>query len=698
MAVLVPGVLLKLLQHMNKSDAEISSDHRASLLQVIGIVPALAGGDLYPNHGFYLKVSDSSHATYVSLPDEDDDLILSDKIQLGQFIYVDCLEAASPVPVLKGVRPILGRHPCIGSPEDLPTTMSEIRNLEKLRVANGSKDTDLSSENEKDKPKRLNLNPKDDGLENKRAALNKSSSSVSKQSEARSAAKSIPLSLTSCYSSPASFDKSLSGVKNQAKTAASGLGLLERAACVLKVTAAGRKPSVGNSIGNLAIGAAAGPKALRKSWEGKVEPRWRDNSNPRAAKSETKPEARSTSVPRRKPSADEKPLAKEDNKVHAPAKKGNGAPTTTLDDSEKSSKQRNPSLKKAIETPNSLSLNNLVKVVPRNRKLTENSASWGSLPSSLAKLGKEVLKHRDAAETAAVEAIQEASAAETLLRCLSVYAELRSSAREDAPQPAVEQFLSLHATLARASLVAESLSKAAPGSLYPAAQEDALRVSSDQRRLAASWVHAALSTDLSAFTLYGPKPPAPATSAAAPAAVAAVAIDSAARGSGGAGWKISAASRNRPSAAIAKQREAAPWVRWEGTEEGVELGRALREETTGWFVGFVERFLDADAAAAVAWDRDRVAGMLSQLKKVNDWLGGVGRSVGEAAMEEDEEEEEGGDGGGVPAETVERLRKKIYEYLLTHVESAAVALGGGGANQARPSSGGGGGDRPVRKG
>jgi hypothetical protein len=30
----------------------------------------------------------------------------------------------------------------------------------------------------------------------------------------------------------------------------------------------------------------------------------------------------------------------------------------------------------------------------------------------------------------------------------------------------------------------------------------------------------------------------------------------------------------------------------------------------------------------------------------------------------------------VSSETVDRLRKKIYEYLLTHVESAAAALGG----------------------
>jgi hypothetical protein len=31
----------------------------------------------------------------------------------------------------------------------------------------------------------------------------------------------------------------------------------------------------------------------------------------------------------------------------------------------------------------------------------------------------------------------------------------------------------------------------------------------------------------------------------------------------------------------------------------------------------------------------------------------------------------------VPEETIERLRKKIYEYLLTNVDSAAAVLGGG---------------------
>jgi len=127
MATLTPGVLLKLLQHMN-SDVKVTGEHRSALLQVISIVPALAGSELWPNQGFYLKVSDSSHATYVSLAEEHDDLIFSDKLQLGQFIHVDRLEAASPVPLLRGVRLLAGRHQCVGTPEDLIATVVTAKN------------------------------------------------------------------------------------------------------------------------------------------------------------------------------------------------------------------------------------------------------------------------------------------------------------------------------------------------------------------------------------------------------------------------------------------------------------------------------------------------------------------------------------------------------------------------------------------
>ncbi|CAL9073269.1 unnamed protein product [Musa textilis] len=118
MASLTPGVLIKLLKNLN-TDIKICGEYRSVLLQVISIVPALTGSELWPDHGFFIKVSDSSHSTYVSLSKDDNDLILMNKLQLGQFIYIDKVETGTPVPVLVGVRPLPGRNPCIGNPKDL---------------------------------------------------------------------------------------------------------------------------------------------------------------------------------------------------------------------------------------------------------------------------------------------------------------------------------------------------------------------------------------------------------------------------------------------------------------------------------------------------------------------------------------------------------------------------------------------------
>jgi Plant protein of unknown function (DUF936) len=275
-------------------------------------------------------------------------------------------------------------------------------------------------------------------------------------------------------------------------------------------------------------------------------------------------------------------------------------------------------------------------------------------------------------------------------------------AREDLPQPTVEQFLSLHATLTRASLIADSLSKS--NSTQEASSSDSivapdpipeehLHVTSDHRHLTASWVNAALSTDITPFTLYGPRSALPPSSAATPPVVmAVVAVDSPAATKS----SPSTPSKSRPVAR--RQRSPPPpavsvevreWTRdQEGMEDAAEMARGLKEETTSWFLGFVERFLDADVADPAPWDRDKVAGMLSQLKRVNDWLDIVGqrRDGGEdTAGVSEGEVEETVETGSVPKEIVERLRKKIYEYLLTHVESAAAALSGGASTSATSS-------------
>ncbi|CAG7864827.1 unnamed protein product [Brassica rapa] len=119
MAALAPGILQKLIDGM-KTGVKPTREHRSSLLQVTDIVPIdLDEKNLLPKQGFFIKVTDSSHSIYVSLPPDQDDVVLSNKLQLGQFIYVDRLEPGTPVPIVQGARPIPGRHPLLGTPEPL---------------------------------------------------------------------------------------------------------------------------------------------------------------------------------------------------------------------------------------------------------------------------------------------------------------------------------------------------------------------------------------------------------------------------------------------------------------------------------------------------------------------------------------------------------------------------------------------------
>lgn len=740
MATLVPGVLLKLLQHMN-TDVKVAGEHRSSLLQVVSIVPALAGGELFPNQGFYLKVSDSSHATYVSLPDEHDDLILSDKIQLGQFVHVERLEAASPVPILRGVRPVPGRHPCVGTPEDIVATHSLgfLNNNGNLSPGSKSRDKTKSPskafgnshvgvKDNKSAVSRSNGGTKEEKVEKKKPTLTWSKSHLSKLAlnvvekkdslmrvKSSSSSRSIPTSPTSCYSLPTSFEKFSNGVKQQAKV--KGLERLEKAttkpgleksSSVRGASPTPKRVLGGNPLKNYLQGLELEPKALRKSWEGNMDLKSRESPRLRVNKHDLKPEPRSTSVPRK--STSEKLISKEDNrgilaksskeenKAHPSLKKStNGEPV----DADKSSKQK---ISKGRKLPGEVNngLQDLVKVAVSNRILADGNVAWSSLPSSLTKIGKEVMKHRNAAQIAAIEAMQVASASESLLRCLSTYSELSSSAKEDNAQPAVEQFLALHASLKNVHLVGDALSKtiSAAGSESDHEEnpsEEALKAVSEKRKQATLWVNAALATNLSSFSVYSKKAtstpialsapsPSPKTislnqpmlvldnstknTLAKPQAKPRPTMSSKIQSSGSQRRLTDGVAANQKS----KSPPPADWVRGDGLEEAVDLAEMLRVASQDWFLGFVERFLDADVDASALSDNGQIAGMLSQLKSVNDWLDEISSSKDDESPK-------------IASETIDRIRKKIYEYLLTHVESAAAALGGGsgGGSQVSPT-------------
>ncbi|KAF2616687.1 hypothetical protein F2Q68_00042635 [Brassica cretica] len=679
MANLVPGVLLKLLQHMN-TDVKIAGEHRSSLLQVISIVPALAGGELFSNQGFYLKVSDSSHATYISLPDEQDDLILSDKLQLGQFIHVDRVESSSPVPILCGVRVVPGRHPCLGTPEDIVATQflsgNGLKPKERVKVtAKGGVVAPNGTESCESK--------KPSSLSRAKSGLSLSLDVRKEPLRKLKTSKSIPSSPTSCYSLPTSFAKFANGIKQQQTVKP------EKGRFLLKV----ESPSVGKKlplIKNFVQGIEFGAKALRKSWEANLDIRASDSSGlKKLTKRDSTPDARSLTAPRKSTSSEKLPSKQERANVFAKSSKEQSktqstkkVESTVVDTKDKTSKPKSTSttVDRRSTAENGLP-GSLVKVPVNSKRLAYASTQWSSLPSSLSRLGQEVLRHRDAAQVVAIEAMQEASASESLLQCLIMYNELMSTAKEDDSLPVVEQFLKLHSSLKNVQIVNESLSRLVSSKSSPEHEEnrseEAVKAALEKQKLAASWVQAALVTNLSAFSVYSSKP---AASKSKPAII----LESQGNNTTGkprgnvqnrptVGSKLVAQGMIRKSSqkatTVAAGSETPPpkWVKGNGLNEANELAEKLQTVSQDWFLGFVERFLDAGVVQTSSnlSDNGQIAGMLSQLKSVNDWLDEIGSKEDGEGLQE------------VAKETIDGLRKKIYEYLLTHVESAAAALGGG---------------------
>lgn len=264
------------------------------------------------------------------------------------------------------------------------------------------------------------------------------------------------------------------------------------------------------------------------------------------------------------------------------------------------------------------------------------------------------------------------------------------SAKEDNPQPAVEQFLQLHARLSKANLIADSLSKTLchDSDNKETPSEEALKVASEGRKQASSWVNAALATNLSSFTVYSkpgtltqvsqqtPSPGSKTNTGNQPIIV----LENSSKVTVPKANPKPRQNINSKSASVRKANDVGQsvrslppieWAKGDGLDEAAELSEKLRLESQDWFLGFVERFLDADVDTSSLSDNGQIAGMLSQLKSVNDWLDEIGSSKEEEAPH-------------IPTETIDRIRKKIYEYLLTHVESAAAALGG--STQSSPTT------------
>ncbi|EFH39396.1 hypothetical protein ARALYDRAFT_497045 [Arabidopsis lyrata subsp. lyrata] len=663
MASLAPGILLKLLQCMN-SGTRPTGDHRSAILQVTGIVPALAGSDLWPNQGFYVQISDSLNSTYVSLSERDTDLILTNRLQLGQFIYLERLEFATPVPRAAGIRPVAGRHAFVGTPEPLIARVSP--GSKRDFVIQPVSDSEYSLD-----PIAVYLNNRridDDGdgdvtIPNLRQALAPVNQNEENRNQIRNQK---PKQKTpQRFSSPASSKRSVSsGKKNSSgavtverdpSPAVSGKG--KRSAspvpskCVVPSLAAAREE-------NRKL--AREPSIVVPSRYRQPSPNGRKmNPSPSGRRMSISPGRRLSSGVKMSPmvvdSSGKKKMAAiaagiskvSEALVGSSAKNGNrknwdeplgadgsvknkpdhqailrtqAAMTRRLSDANRRKSDSSACEEKAKSCSSESSLLEEVSVVEglgityHERKWTDGSVPFDSISDELAKLGKEAMQRRDFAARAAARALEEANANECIIRCFSKFSELSSASKVGNPLRIINEFLTIYEDVMKYSKIAS---------------ENSFSSSSDQQNPIALWVEAALATNLDVVSLV--------KSQESPSSL-----------------KKSMPTRLSPRPSSKTDNIVGMWTDIDGLKETAKFAVNLQSEMQMWFIGFVEESLDNKNAAKRSLDGSSIAAVLSQLKQVNEWLDRVSSNQENQITTMDK---------------IERLKRKIYGFVIHHVGS-----------------------------
>lgn len=542
MACLNPGVLLKLLQSMD-SDVKVHGEYRSVLLQVISIVPAITGSELWPNQGFFLKVSDSSHATYVSLSKEDNELIMNNKLQLGQFFYVDRIEAGTPVPTLVDVRPVPGRHPFVGNPKDL---------MQMLEPSEGP----VQSENHRVKSLKLK------------------SVNSTKAKESRSPRPNVVIKE-------------------------------EKAAVASRYMRGVRSPKLNVNMQD------ANEERKGNDFENGVDSKKVASAKVKVHKLQALSVNTTRSLQVETPSPSPSPSPKQ-----RIAQSQSYIQETVMTPSKRISIKRNPT-KQETTNMNALSSS-------EDKSYSTEAIPWSSLPANLLRPGKELLRRKNLALLVAVEAQKEVAATAVLVKFLSMFANICSSAAPENPHVTLNKFFSFQELMDQSNGTSTTSHKDKLLQLYNTSSNAEID-----------------KTDKKSVLVPGKS--------------------------------SSKSPKHSPELSEVEKQE---WTNGNGLKEINELREVLLTETRSWFLEYLEKTLDVwfstssqvkrgkmskDTAGRQMEHANHIALMLSHLKQANEWLEKLRTTFN---IEENEE----------MVKTVDRLKQKIYSCLLLHVDFAAFAL------------------------
>ncbi|GJN07138.1 hypothetical protein PR202_ga24940 [Eleusine coracana subsp. coracana] len=706
MATLTPGVLLKLLQSMH-TDERVAGEHRSPVLQVTAVVPALTASTadslLSPTNGFLLNLSDGLHSTYVQLPPADADALLSAARPhlVGHLVHLDRLRFARPVPRAVGLRPVPSSSralPCAGNPEPLVARAAACARGYAIQPAASPSDAapplmpsstsniHESSDAVKRTPlahKNIDAAPPPGGSAASAVKRRFSSPAPSKQrdpslsvkggggGDSRASSPAVTRA-TSRASSPAvrgttpratspapskCVVPSLVAAKEENRRAAREPAIVVPSRYRQPSPSAGRRGGASPAVGGRR--ASLSPSSRRLSGEGAGKKRvgvlvagiskmtdlgngsvvkpvrksWDDPTLALAA-------AATGSVMKSRAKVDKNTILRTQE---AMSRRLSDA-TSELSSNDGSSVDDRPKPRKKID---SVKMKNTApKVTLHDPKWTDGSIPLDAVSDRLANLGKEAIERRNAAAAAAASALQEALITESVMRNLSKFSEICSLSKTSNPLPTIDLFLVIYEDTLKWKTMAEAV--------VTDGEDEAFLEKSTTH-----WVDAALATDLEVLKLLNgatesisrmkrtnnPKTP----SVVQPSKTSMTKKQSV-----GASAKVqSKVSPNSPVSCT--------WSTTESMNETVELAKTLWREMHMWFLNFLNEALDVgfhlfedQNVASKVKHGSHITTVLSQFKKISDWLDQVGK------IAEDKETKE----------KIESLKRKIYGFVISHMGSA----------------------------
>ncbi|KAG9137244.1 hypothetical protein Leryth_023705 [Lithospermum erythrorhizon] len=641
MASLTPGILLKLLQHLDDKHVKVAGQHRSALLQVISIVPSL-GDDPWNSRGFYLRVSDSMHSAYVSVSDEDVELILNDKIQLGQFIHVARLDRGSPVPVLSGIKPVPKRRPCIGDPKDLIS--SDALNARKGGELKKVKSVAKKYEGVKGKVKRE--------IKGEETNARRLSMSAGKVEALEIRRLSLDLTRKGWDRSPDTKDGTKVVLKSKSKETMNSGPV--------------RRPSSGSSSARSPTSRSGYVRSPGSHSVTVFTPR------PKTCSDRSPGSVRSLHS---NVGSDKSPGSHSITSIEISYPR-NGATSNSSSFTPSPLQNKNVVVSpKSVTRPIKKNLNstvdeslpcNLKRLTPSFKNWSDSKISWNSLPHSISNLGKEVTSFRNAAFVSAVHALEEASSADSVIRCLSLFSELCETSQKERAGKVVENFLNLNESIHNAiDMVRSVLNKILEAQTRLGLPEICHNLE-DKKALA--WVQAAVENDISNFSLFKKK----------------VNIDS----NGEERYfvmidstpgkicpeKVSPRNKQIPSSHRSSISKSAPnkvqsnqrcpvsekrevWSQGNEFKDVASLAEKLLSSSRAWFLNYLEQSLKNSFGLKNEEAKCQTTSVLGQLKRVNKWLDDTVKAVSGAD------------------ERIEGLRKKLYDFVLDHIDSSIQKVG-----------------------